>query len=189
MKTLSLSFILILLSGCSTYSVNRYAISADNVTELRKLGDTMVNVGEFTSSSPKSEITCRGVGPIKTPDGDTFAHFIKEALIDELQIAEQYSSAANVTLTGNLDSIDFSSNSGIWNLTLTVKSTTGISVTVSENYSYTTSFYGETACNQTAQALMPAVQNLIANLLNHPHFDALVGAKEKQTKPSNYYIP
>jgi len=189
MKTLTLFLILTLLSGCSTYSVNRYAISADNVTELRKLGDTMVNVGEFTSSSPKSEITCRGVGPIKTPDGDTFAHFIKEALIDELEIAEQYSSAANVILTGNLDSIDFSSNSGIWNLTLTVKSTTGISLTVSENYSYTTSFYGETACNQTAQALMPAVQNLISNLLNHPHFDALVGVKDKQTNPSNYYIP
>jgi len=130
---------------------------------------------------------CRGVGPVKTPDGDTFSHFIKEALIDELQIAEQYSTDADVTLTGNLDSIDFSSSSGIWNLTLTVKSTTGISVTVSESYSYKTSFYGETACNQTAQALMPAVQNLIANLVNHPHFDALVGAKAIQIKPSNYY--
>ena len=189
MKIFTILSILIMLSGCSTYSVNRYAISADNITELRKLNDTMVNVGEFTSSEPKSEIMCRGVGPIKTPDGDTFSHFIKEALIDELQIAEKYSTDATVSLTGNLDLIDFSSNSGIWKLKLTVNSSNGISVTVSENYSYTTSFYGETACNQTAQALMPAIQNLIATLVNHPHFDALVGAKSYETKPSSYFIP
>lgn len=189
MKRFAVIFILLVVSGCSTYSVNRYAISADNVTELRKLNDTMVNVGGFTSSDPKSEIMCRGVGPIKTPDGDTFAHFIKEALIDELQIAEQYAPDAEVTLTGNLDYIDFSSNSGIWKIKLTVVSSNGISITVSENYSYTSSFYGETACNQTAQALMPAVQNLIATLVNHPHFEALVGAKSFNKKPSSYFIP
>lgn len=189
MKGIVAFFLLTFISGCSTYSVNRYAISADNVTELRELDDTMVNVGEFTSSEPKSEIMCRGVGPIKTPDGDTFAHFIQEALIDELQIAEQYSTDASVSLTGNLDNIDFSSSSGIWKLKLTVNSSNGISVTVSENYSYSTSFYGETACNQTAQALMPAVQNLIATLVNHPHFDALVGAKSYKTKPSSYFTP
>jgi hypothetical protein len=79
--------------------------------------------------------------------------------LDEFKISEVYSSSAPVTLTGNLDSIDFSSNSGTWNLVLTVNSSNGNALYVSENYSYTTSFYGETACNQTAQAFMPTVQN------------------------------
>jgi hypothetical protein len=117
---------------------------------------------------------CRGVGPIKTPDGQTFENFIKKALVDELKIAEAYSNSATITLTGNLDAIDFSSNSGTWNLALTVNSSNGHSLSASENYSYTTSFYGETACNQTAQALMPAVQNLIGKVVQNNEFRKLI---------------
>jgi hypothetical protein len=34
--------------------------------------------------------------------------------------------------------------------------------------------YGETACNQTAQALMPAVQNLVGKVVRDPAFVELV---------------
>ncbi len=174
LKTLSLFLIVIILSGCSTYAVNRYSISVDNVSVLKTLNGT-INVGTFTSSEPsQTEIMCRGVGPIKTPDGQTFEDFIKKALIDELKIAEVYSSSAPVTLTGNLDSIDFSSTSGTWNLAFTLKSSNGKSLSVTEDYSYSTSYYGETACNQTAQALMPAVQDLIGKLVGDGKFKSLV---------------
>ncbi|MBY8966827.1 hypothetical protein KHP57_14060 [Algiphilus sp. NNCM1] len=164
-----------IMSGCSTYAANRYAISVDNVTALKQLNGKKLSVGSFTASEPgKTEIMCRGVGPIKTPDGQTFENFIKKALEDELKIAEVYSASAPVTLTGNLDAIDFSSTSGTWNLALTVKSSNGNSISVTENYSYKTSFYGETACNQTAQALMPAVQNLIGNVVRNNEFNMLL---------------
>jgi hypothetical protein len=117
---------------------------------------------------------CRAVGPIKTPDGEPFCEYIRKALVDELRMANVFSTNAPVTLTGNLDQIDFSSNSGTWEIALTVRCSNGKSMTVSENYSYTTSFYGETACNQTAQALMPAVQNLVGKVVRSPEFAALV---------------
>lgn len=165
----------VVMTGCSTYSANRYSISVDNVTALKEINGTKLDVGEFTASKPgQTEIMCRGVGPIKTPDGQTFENFIKKALVDELKIAEAYSNSAKITLTGNLDAIDFSSSSGTWNLALTVNSSNGNSLTVSENYSYTTSFYGETACNQTAQALMPAVQNLIGKVVQNNEFRKLM---------------
>ena len=165
----------LVLTGCSTYAVDRYSISADNVVALRNLGAKRVNVGEFTSYIPGlKEITCRAVGPIKTPDGNTFADFIKEALIDELQMAEIYSTDASNTLTGHLEKIDFDSNTGKWSLALIVNSSNGHSVSVSEEYKYATSFYGETACNQTAQALMPAVQNLIKKVITNQNFYNLV---------------
>ena len=41
---------------------------------------------------------------------------------------------------------------------------------VNERYKYTTSYFGETACNQTAQAVMPAVQHLVRGALSHPDF-------------------
>ncbi len=176
--SIKLAFFIVLtviVSGCSTYSANRYSIAVDNVMALKTLNGTKLNVGTFTASEPgKTEIMCRAVGPIKTPDGETFENFIRKGFVDELKLAEVYSSSAPVTLTGNLDSINFSSASGTWDLALTVNSSNGNSLSVSENYSYTTSYYGETACNQTAQALMPAIQNLIGKVVRNAEFYRLV---------------
>lgn len=165
----------VLSTGCSTYSATRYSISTDNVVALRTLNGKTVNVGAFGATKiGEKEIMCRGVGPIKTPDGEPFAEFVRKAFVDELRIANVYSTTAPVTLIGNLDAIDFSSASGGWNMALTVKSSNGKTLSVSENYPFTTSFYGETACNQTAQAFMPAVQNLVGKVARSPEFLTLV---------------
>jgi hypothetical protein len=172
---LMLSLAAVLASGCSTYSASRYAISADNVSALRSLNGKTLNVGAFSSTTPgQKEIMCRGVGPIKTPDGEPFAEFVRKALLDELKMANAYSVSAPLTITGNLDGIDFSSNSGNWNLALTVRSSNGKSLSVAETYAYTSSFYGETACNQTAQAFMPAIQNLVGKVVRSTEFNSLI---------------
>lgn len=162
-------------AGCSTYAAPRYAVSTDNVVALRALNGNTVNVGAFEATEPgKSEIMCRGVGPIKTPDGEPYSEFIRKAFLDELRMANVYSPNAPVTLTGHLDTVDFSSASGQWNLAMTINSSNGKSLSVSENYAFTTSFYGETACNQTAQAFMPAVQNLVGKVVRSPEFPVLL---------------
>jgi hypothetical protein len=167
-----------MLAGCSTYAVPRYSISADNVMALKSVAGDGIAVGAFTQApilnqNPNS-IMCRGVGPIKTPDGEPFADFVRTSLVSELKIAGAYAPNAPVQLTGRLDNIDFSSMSGAWNLGLSVSSSNGKSLSVSENYSYSSSYFGETACNQTAQALMPAVQDLIAKLVHAPDFPSLL---------------
>ena len=164
----------VLSSGCSTYSASRYSINSDNVVAMRTLNGKMINVGSFSATKAgEREIMCRGVGPIKTPDGEPFSEFVRKAFLDELKIASVYSASAPITLTGNLDSIDFSSASGDWNLALTVKSSNGKSLSVNESYAFTSSFNGETACNQTAQAFMPAVQNLVGKVVRSQEFLAL----------------
>lgn len=163
------------LSGCSTYATNRYSISADNVVALKQYKASEIGVGQFTATKPnQTEIMCRGVGPIKTPDGESFEAFVRGALISEMKIAEILSEEGKNQITGNLDEIDFNSNSGIWTLSLTVNSSNGKQLKVNENYKYSTSFYGETACNQTAQALMPAVQNLISKLVQNKEFASML---------------
>lgn len=78
-------------TGCSTYAAARYSISADNVRTLRTFKGQTVNIGAFTAAKPgQTEITCRGVGPIKTPDGEPFEQFIRKAFLDEMTIAELY---------------------------------------------------------------------------------------------------
>ena len=93
------------------------------------------------------------------------------------KLANVFSTIAPITLTGNLDHIDFDSGEGRWNYGLdniTVNSSNGKFIVVTEDYTYKTSYYGETACNQTAQALMPAVQNLVGKIVRSPDFITLL---------------
>jgi hypothetical protein len=173
---IAIVFVLALV-GCSTYAASRYSISADTVIALRAFKGRLVGVGPFSAAKPGlSEIMCRGVGPIKTPDGEPFETFIRKALVDELAIAEIYAPTAPTVLTGHLDAIDFSSGltDAAWDIAITVSSSNGKRISVAEHYVFTSSYYGETGCNQTAQALMPAVQNLVAKIVKHPEFRPLL---------------
>ncbi len=171
-------------SACASYTVPRYGLSAENITGLRKLGAT-VNVGRFTATTPaQTEIRCRASGPVRTPDGRPFEDYIRRALVDELKVAEMLSDSAPVTLTGNLDKIDFNSMAGDWTMHLTATSSNGRSLSVSSKYGFSTGplFYlggggtaaAERACAETAQAFAPAVQVLIGKLVHHPEFAALL---------------
>jgi hypothetical protein len=162
------------LGGCPTYSAKPYASSAENVAALRTL-DTKINVGPFTSVQPDlGEMTCGTVGPITTPDGETYGVFIRKALVDELKSAAAFSERAPITLTAILNEIEASSTAGTWNLSLTVNSSNGRSLTVKEQYTFTPSWNTYTACQQTAQALVPSVQALIGRLVQHPDFKRLI---------------
>jgi hypothetical protein len=162
-------------AGCSSYAVPRYGVSVTNVAALKKTGAQKVNVGTFIATGgSRSDITCRAVGPIKTPDERPFEEYIRKALIDELQVAEIYSESGPITLTGTLDKVDFSSTEGKWHLALTVKSSNGRSVTIAHDHDYETAFIAEKACALTAQAFGPAVQVLIGKLVHNPQFAELV---------------
>jgi len=166
---------IVLLTGCSRYAVSRYGVSVTNVTALRQMDGAPVTVGKFSATGEsKREITCRAVGPIKTPDERPFEEYVRKALIDELQLAGLYSESAPVTLTGNLDKMDFSSTDGKWMMGMTVKSSNGRVLTVTNDHAYDTSFIGEKGCALTAQAFGPAVQTLIGKLVHHPDFPGLL---------------
>lgn len=172
----------LLAAGCSTYAADRYAVSMDSHSELQTLAaaspDRKIAVQPFTASRPgRTDIACRGVGPVKTPDGETFEAYIRKALIDQLRLAQMYASDGSLRISGNLDKADFDSFNGMWYLVLTVRDETGRTFTVREDYDYQSSWYGETACNQTAQAFMPAVQNLVRKVIADPMFQQWVVAK------------
>jgi hypothetical protein len=170
-----LALAVVLSSGCSSYAVGKYGVSVENVTALRALGDRRVSVGPFGATKPgQTSIACRAVGPVTTPDGKPFEEYVRQALVDELRVAQLFGESAPVTLSGTLNEVAFSSTSGAWTLDLTVTSSNGRSLTVREKYDYATSFVGEKACALTAQAFGPAVQSLIARLVQDPDFGSLL---------------
>lgn len=177
MKKIVLLSLSLILAGCSTYMPQRYSASADNVVTLRALNVGGINVGNF-SSIVKIDNQCRGAGPIAPPDNMTFEAYVQKALADELKLSGAFDDKAKVTLSGVLTKLDFSSSKGLtggeWNIALDLKSSNGKQISAFESYTFNSGFVADTACKQTAEAFLPATQNLIAKLIKNPGFRALM---------------
>jgi hypothetical protein len=165
---------LTLLTGCASFDVGRYGVSVENATALKKLNAQKVDVGPFTAAESRTEIPCRAVGPITTPDKQPFEQYIRKALIDELTVSDVFVDSAPVVLTGSVNKVDFDSMAGEWLLDVTLKSSNGRSLSVAEKYSYGFTYIGETACARTAKAFIPAVQLVIGKLVHHSEFPDLL---------------
>jgi hypothetical protein len=116
------------------------------------------------------------MGPIQASDGMTIPQFVEKAFNDEFKFASIYADNG-VVLSGTLSQIEFSSSAGLtngyWLLGMTLKSSNGKSMTVDSRYDFKSGFDAITACNQTAQALGPAVQDLIKKAVTQPNFAAM----------------
>jgi hypothetical protein len=81
-----------------------------------------------------------------------------------------------VTLTGVVDGIEvLSLPQGEWRIVLSVISSNGMSVQVEERHDFGVS-RGSAVCALAADEFMPAVQDLVAKLVNDPKFKELVGS-------------
>ena len=115
---------------------------------------------------------------IATPGGESFEEFVRRAFVAELTMAELYGSTAPITPTGHLQRIDFTSgvyfSDAAWDIALTVKSSNGKSLVATEHYAFKASYGGDAGCQNTAQALMPAIQNVVLKAVRDPAFPALL---------------
>ena len=174
----SIAALALTLSACETYTTPRYSINADTNVALKGLGTSGLSVGAFTAPD-RFDNACRAAGPLAPPDGLSHTDYIKKALEDELKVAGVYSAAnPRVTLFGIVNKLEFSSSraltGGSWDIALTLKSSNGQSLPVSEHYEFESGFSAWTACKQTAEAYFPAVQNLISKAIRAPEFRRLI---------------
>lgn len=166
------------LIGCATNNSPRYASSADTVHALKslKLGD-IAAVGNFSTTST-TDLQCRAVGPIVLPDNHTLPSYIKKALEDELKMAGMYNTTnPTVTLMGVINKAAFSSAKGFfqghWELDVTIQSSNGKSISAQEQYDFDSAYLADKGCQKTADALVPAVQNVLQKIVTSPSFKEL----------------
>jgi hypothetical protein len=154
----------------------RYAISVDNVQELKNHEGAKVEVVSLNQTANFSP-NCRLMGPIEPADGLTFSQFISKAFNDEFKMAELYSTDG-IKISGDITKIEFSSITGLtngyWDISLKLNSSNGHSLSVSNKYTFKSGFDAITACNATADALTPAVQDLIKATITLPEFGKLL---------------
>ena len=178
-KLISLAVVLLLymlMTGCSTMTPARYAVSVDANQKLEEMTDARVFLANLTPPVDEDS-NCRLMGPIKAGDGLTITQFIQDAFNDEFKFADVYDENG-VRLEGEVTEIEFSSTDGLtnghWNLGLTLKSQNGKHMTSHINYKFKSGFDAITACNQTAQALGAAVQDLVVETVSDAGFMMLL---------------
>lgn len=166
----------IFVTGCSTMTPARYVVSVDANQVLESMPDSRVYLANLSPPADEDS-NCRLMGPIKAGDGLTITQFIQNAFNHEFKFAKVYDQAG-VRLEGNVTQIEFSSIDGLtnghWNLGLTLRSSNGKQMSSHVNYKFKSGFDSITACNQTAQALGAAVQDLVTKTITDAEFQMLL---------------
>jgi hypothetical protein len=170
----------LILAGCETPTTQRYSVSPNNDQVIRTLNTNGVGVGPFTGAR-SFDLKCREVGALEVADGMTHVEYIQHAFEDELKVAGAFATASpRVSLTGLIDRLEFSSTRGLtggsWNIDLTLASSNGKVLKVSEYYEFKSGFSGMEACRNTAEAFLRAVQDLVGKAVGSPDFPVLVGS-------------
>ena len=175
MKKLLVLACVLAVTGCSTMQPPRYAVSVDNIEALKKhdAQAKVVRLNQVAEFSPN----CRAMGPIEPADGLTVPAFVAKAFNDELKMAGLYADSG-VQISGDITKVEFSSISnltnGYWEIGVDLKSSNGNRLQVDNRYDFKSGFDAITACNATADALTPAVQDLIKAVVTHPRFASLL---------------
>ena len=176
MKAVLVVLLLLFLTACSTMQPPRYSISVDNIQKMKSYNGAKAEITELKQVA-SFDPNCRLMGPIEPADGLSVPQFITKAFNDEMKMADLYSKEG-VKLKGDVTKVEFSSITGLtggyWDIELKLNSSNGKSVTVSNKYEFESGFDAITACNATADALAPAVQDLIKAVISHPEFESLI---------------
>lgn len=165
-----------LLSGCATMTPARYSMSADNNVALRQYSGSNVALVSL-APAPDADMNCRMVGPIQAANGEPISEFVRNAFNSEFKFARIYSTSGT-KLQGKLTHVQFSSSSGLthgwWQLGIELESSNGATLEKTSKTNFKSGFAGLTACNNTAQALGGAVQDLIHAVVTDPRFKQLI---------------
>ena len=174
---------IVLLSGCSSYTVAPYRHSTYGSELLRNLNVTDIAVGEFVTDSwagnskicPLSKLS----KTIHLPKGDTLSSYFRNALISELKAAEVYAEEGAVTLSGAITDVDLvttnykgylfiDSRHLKWEISITVDSSNG------ESLSVMSATQAPRKCSEAAGKFARAVKNTMFKLIGHKEFQRLV---------------
>lgn len=143
----------------------------------KSLGVTGVGIRTF--SPPEFfNANCAPLGDLQAPGGLSHTQYIQRAFEDQLRIEGAYAQGEpRVTIGGRVNRLDFSSLSGYWQIDLTLDSSNGRKLDVSEHYEFQGGFVplvGIQACLNTADAFVRAVLTLVGRAVHSSGFAELL---------------
>lgn len=164
---------MLVITNCISITVPPYSLSKQNILNIKDLKkknpNLKIKLGEFRETSA-IKVYCNGINDIKAnPD---YATYIKEGIRDELEVAEVYDEGANIVLSGKVSFLP--------SKILTGKRKFVVDVTLNNkvNYSVESDFNPIwiilNGCPYDKEKLLPTIQTLIGEILNHPEFQRFI---------------
>ncbi|QOG12224.1 hypothetical protein [Arcobacter sp. FWKO B] len=91
-------------------------------------------------------------------------------------MANLYDKASNLVISGNVERIYGSSMLGdaYWEVSVSIKSSNGKTLTVDTRREYPSAFIAITACNNMATSFSPTIKQLVSEVINHKDFKDLI---------------
>ncbi len=170
------AFVLTLSSGCvEAVRGPRYVSSADNVVAARALPATPVRLGRFATGT-SIDASCQAI-ELLPADGLSWGDYVRRALVTEL-VASGTDVAGPVgpneresSVEGVIEHVDARPSGTLWRIRLLLRSTNGRSLRVEHVHSHPATLPG---CEVTREAMVPAVQELVRKVLEHPELPRLL---------------
>lgn len=176
MRILLLAAVVLILGACSSYAP-RYTTFADTQLALARAGIKTVRLEAF-QPVPSFQARCRLYGPVVPPEGMNVTDYVRGALVRELSLAGMLDGGpTGATLTGSLERVAFSARGtvhGTWAMQLRLRSSNGRELLTTDEFVFRTGFFGSGACERTADALLPAVQQLLFKAISSGEFRELL---------------
>ena len=164
------------VSACAPVPAKRFTVDRQSISKPIVVGN--ITLSPF-KEAPFIDDNCRAAGKIAPPDRATFESYIQQALADEIKrvgLADE--KAPKVILMGELKVLAFTSTSTFsdawWIMKIKVTSSNGKTLEVGEKYDFTTSFGAYKACQEAADAYVPAVKKLVAKMVGSSDFTPLL---------------
>ena len=158
------SFIIIFLAGCGPLTLDHYKLEPDNTAELKKLKNANIGLGEFIDVQKY-----KGNCSITPPANQTYAAYTKQAFSKELKAAGLLNeNTPRITLSGRIEKLE--SSTGTWDMTLTLISSNGKSMTTSEHYEFDTAG----GCIKTSDSFISTLQEIFYSSITSEEFLALI---------------
>lgn len=168
----------ILATGCSIMAP-QYTASLDNVQTLKDAGTYTAKVGAFESSKDRANanpISLRG-SSLVSPYQDSYAHYVAEAIKQELSMARKLSPDAGVEILGtvlknDIDASGFTTGFATIEARFVVMRSNQIRYDRVKlvRHEFPSAFAGAVAIPRAAQEYPIAIQKLLASLYSDKAF-------------------
>ena len=175
MRKLAFVFALATMAGCASHTPRTFNVDRNADSKPLVVGN--VTVAPFRAPA-RLDNTCRAAGPITPPNGKSFEYYLQKSLAEKLKNSELTNQATEkVALFGELKVLIFSSTSTFsdawWITKILITSSNGKTVELGDRYDFKTSFGAFKACQETADAYLPAVDQIIDKLIASNSFKQL----------------
>lgn len=174
-KTLILLSITLITTNCTTYTVTKYRATANTTEMIRMiLGDKTISIGRFKGLGNELQYRCLRAGPLEVPGNQTLRDYIRNAFIEEFKMAGNYSENSNPLFSAEITHLYCDPRAGYWHININIMSENGNKFSIITTYEFSSGFFVETVCRETAHAFDKAVKNLVYQVVSNPRFKSLV---------------